>query len=293
MTWKSVQVDLVLNECLQALAGTALAGFDVDVAIDGPARAVILDEILLRHLLTLLAVACVRAAPLSAALRISLAQTPPTGPSISWLGASTDSWIALTFAADGSRGTTVPAVEETARANEVGRAYWEDLARASSLARLLGGRLVARSPDAGFGPVALYLPPAQVAAPASPSSPVRILVMDDNAETRWAMGEILRRAGFDVREAASAADIRNIVEGEPGKVGLIVGDLLLPVPQGVTLLLEASSMLGGAPVLLVTGRRLGEEVREWLSKMGVRWLVKPFNRDQLLRQVRVILSQEP
>ena len=60
--------------------------------------------------------------------------------------------------------------------------------------------------------------------------------------------------------------------------------------DGVSLLLEVSSQFGGLPILLVTGRRLDDESRDWLESLGIQWLRKPFSRDELLRKVGTILT---
>ena len=73
-------------------------------------------------------------------------------------------------------------------------------------------------------------------------------------------------------------------------IHLIVGDPVLSLRDGVSLLLEVSSQFGGVPILLVARRRLDDESRDWLESLGIQWLRRPFSRDELPRKVGTILT---
>ena len=207
-------------------------------------------------------------------------------------------WVGVAFSANGRVPRSVPGVPR----RDLRDAYWNELTHVSMLVRALGGRLVAPEPEGWGRPVILYVP--AVSAERSVEGPEslsqadahvrrRVLLLEDNPETRWAIAEILARKDYEVVEAGSPEEVLRLASMQGGKIHLIIGDLVLGVRDGVMLLLDVSALLEGVPILLVTGRRLEEETRHWLEATGVQWLGKPFNGDELLRRVDDILSRLP
>jgi CheY-like chemotaxis protein len=214
-----------------------------------------------------------------------------TGPPASDAQLGSD-WIGLTF--------TTPDEPPNTTGGASRDAYWGELTRLSVLVRALGGRLVSPQSEGVEGPAVLYLPAvsapaargdAEIRANAVPR--LRILLLEDNPETRWAVAEILTRMDYEVMESESPEDFQRQASSAGEPVHLIVGEPVLSLREGVSLLLEASARLGGVPILLMTGRRLDEEVQAWLKSMGVQWLRKPFSRDDLLRRVAQLLPPSP
>ena len=125
-----------------------------------------------------------------------------------------------------------------------------------------GGDARLRSePDVGTT-VDLLLPataerpvPAAVADNTVPQArrPAVVLVVDDDAEVRAALGAGVRQLGYDVAEASSgAAALARIENGAP--VDLVLTDHLMP--DGVTgreLAARLSSLRPGLPLLLISG----------------------------------------
>jgi DNA-binding response OmpR family regulator len=94
---------------------------------------------------------------------------------------------------------------------------------------------------------------------------------------------------YEVIETESPEDFLRRASSPDQPVDLIIGEPVLRLREGVSLLLEASARLGGVPILLMTGRWLDEGAQAWLKTKGVRWLGKPFSRDDLLRRVVEVL----
>jgi CheY-like chemotaxis protein len=115
-----------------------------------------------------------------------------------------------------------------------------------------GGRLVATSGGEGLGATfTLAMPTVSAAAmvptiepmaaetPAAGQRPLRILLVDDNADTLTYLAMILTRRGHDVRSAESVAAARRAIAG--AEFDLLVSDIELPDGTGLQLIQELRS----------------------------------------------------
>lgn len=120
-----------------------------------------------------------------------------------------------------------------------------------------------------------------------------VLVVDDEAEVREVVSEILGRAGF---RPLATDDGEGVVElALEHRPALIILDIMLPPHvDGYTALvrLRGDPLTRKIPVIMITGR-----TEPWFpllsADMGtVAHLQKPFSPDQLLEAVRAALGQE-
>lgn len=277
-----------LEECKAQWEESQTLRLFVVVVDDTEAQTEVTDRATLRQAVLRLALAQRSRSNPGGDVRIKVSRTGPPS-SDAHLGSD---WVGLTFSADavaGGQGSEGHSED-----------YWNELTRVSVLVRALGGRLISPQTEGPDGPLVLYLPAAHQGAadvragdPSKQAPHVRILLLEDNPETRWAVAEILNRMQYEVIEAESPEDVRRLTDAPEGGVQLIVGEPVLGLREGVSLLLEASARCGGAPVLLMTGRRLDPETQAWLKAMGLHWLQKPFSRDELLRKVGETLRPSP
>ncbi len=132
------------------------------------------------------------------------------------------------------------------------------LAISRSLAEAMGGRLTATSPGTGRGST-FRLDLATVPAPAvttttgrSPTrpatprtapraSPLRILLVEDNADTLRFLATVLRRRGHEVVTADCLAAARAAVDGPKTRFDLILSDVELPDGNGLELMRELAA----------------------------------------------------
>ncbi|MBI2214736.1 MAG: sigma-54-dependent Fis family transcriptional regulator [Acidobacteria bacterium] len=101
--------------------------------------------------------------------------------------------------------------------------------------------------------------------------PIALVVEDDEA-SRMALGDLVRREGFDVGIAASLSEARALLESE--RPDVILCDLRLPDGLGTELLVD-SAAVDGAEFILVTGNATVESAVEALRLGAHDYLTKP------------------
>ena len=113
----------------------------------------------------------------------------------------------------------------------------------------------------------------------------RILVVEDEAVIRSALRRLLERHGYEVVEAASMEQAREL-EDLPG-TDLIIADLRLPGAPGT----DAIHMLEGVPVLIMTSFASVRSAVDSMKLGAVDYIAKPFNHDEMLMCVERILDE--
>jgi two-component system, OmpR family, phosphate regulon response regulator PhoB len=116
----------------------------------------------------------------------------------------------------------------------------------------------------------------------------RILVVDDDEESRALVRVALEREGFSVLEAGDGAVALELVRTE--SPDLVVLDVNLPSKGGFDVLSELR-LAHSVPVIMVTGRD-GETDRVLGLELGADdYVVKPFAPRELTSRVRAILRR--
>ena len=114
----------------------------------------------------------------------------------------------------------------------------------------------------------------------------QILVVEDDDAIRGLVGDVLRDAGYQVREARHGLEaLEQVRDGQPD---LIVLDLMMPVMDGWTFVEECRSRkyCEGVPILVTSASHDLPRTAERLLAYGVRTcLAKPFDLDGLLALV--------
>ena len=118
----------------------------------------------------------------------------------------------------------------------------------------------------------------------------RVLVVEDDAEIAGALRRSLRIEGYDVRLAGDGEDaLEEAAVFEPDAVVL---DLGLPRVDGVEVCRRLRSE-GDVPILMLTARDAVESRVEGLDSGADDYLVKPFDRQELLARLRALMRRRP
>ncbi|HEY8539794.1 MAG TPA: response regulator, partial [Steroidobacteraceae bacterium] len=120
-------------------------------------------------------------------------------------------------------------------------------------------------------------------------SAARILVVDDEAEIRGLLKEILADEGYEVDVAADAEQARQIrAQHDPD---LILLDIWMPDTDGITLLREWSQINGtSCPVVMMSGHGTVETAVEATRLGAFDFVEKPLSLAKLLRTVERALE---
>jgi DNA-binding response OmpR family regulator len=116
----------------------------------------------------------------------------------------------------------------------------------------------------------------------------RILVVDDDADVRGLVRELLERAGASVREAADGREALRVLYDVRPEV--IVLDVTMPELDGWQTL-ERIRDLTAVPVLMLTARDTELEKVRGLKQGADDYVTKPFGRQELLARVEALLRR--
>jgi DNA-binding response OmpR family regulator len=120
------------------------------------------------------------------------------------------------------------------------------------------------------------------------SDAVRILVVDDDADIRLLLRELLERASFDVDEAESGrAALRSLHSSPPA---LVLLDVSMPDLDGYQTL-ERIRDLSEVPVIMLTAHARELEKVRGLTAGADDYVAKPFGRQELLARVQALLRR--
>jgi DNA-binding response OmpR family regulator len=118
----------------------------------------------------------------------------------------------------------------------------------------------------------------------------RVLVVEDDEDIAQALQRSLRMEGYEVRCAPDGEQA--LEHGHAFAPDLVILDLGLPRVDG----LEVARTLrqgGDVPILILTARDAVESRVEGLDAGADDYLVKPFERQELLARMRALLRRRP
>lgn len=116
----------------------------------------------------------------------------------------------------------------------------------------------------------------------------RLLVVDDDAETRSMMTQFMRQNGFIALPAQSEAEIQAQLEN--GRVDLILLDVMLGDENGVEICARLRSDQD-VPIILVSALSADHQRMAGYEVGADDYIAKPFNPQLLLARVRAVLQR--
>ena len=117
----------------------------------------------------------------------------------------------------------------------------------------------------------------------------RVLIVDDNAELREGLKELLEKNGLKVAAAATLADAESELRGG---IDLIVLDFFIAGFSGAKFLerLKSDPSTSGIPVLVCSGSADDATLQGLVRKGAAAYFRKPFKTDHFLDKVRSLLT---
>jgi len=117
----------------------------------------------------------------------------------------------------------------------------------------------------------------------------KILIVDDDAEFRAHVIEVLKGEGYQTGSAASAKEALQKCDAQEYDVILL--DYMMPRKSGIDALLEIRKLLPRAKVIMVTAFATIENAIDAVKKGASDYISKPFKIPELLTTVRKALEE--
>ena len=118
----------------------------------------------------------------------------------------------------------------------------------------------------------------------------RVLVVEDDADIADVLRRSLRNEGYEVKTSADGVEALDVAAGFVPD--LVVLDLGLPRLDGVEVCRRLREE-GDVPILMLTARAETEDRVTGLDSGADDYLVKPFERQELLARIRALLRRRP
>ena len=119
-----------------------------------------------------------------------------------------------------------------------------------------------------------------------------ILVVEDEGSVLDVLQEILTQAGYDVIRAGDGKDAVLKAKKSPRTPDLILADIMMPVMNGFEMraALKDDRTTRGIPLIFITAKGADRDKAMGLGLGAVRYIVKPFTKDQVLSSVKMAFA---
>jgi len=119
---------------------------------------------------------------------------------------------------------------------------------------------------------------------------VRILVIDDDENTRRSLSTVLEEKGYEVDVAANGHEA--VAKSRMNLYNLALVDLRLPDMDGTRLLTEMRETVPGMVKIIITGYPSLENAIEAVNRGVDSYMVKPYGIDDLLLRIEESLKRQ-
>jgi len=164
-----------------------------------------------------------------------------------------------------------------------------------------GHARIETSPDSGTT-VRICFPAVSVTAAGAfasdsafdlPRGSETILLAEDDDSVRVVMGEVLRDLGYQVLEAREGREALGLAAGLPGRIDILLTDVVLPGSGGSELLRYLSATRPGLRVLYISSVMDDLIAQHGVVDSGAVFLQKPFSPWSLASRLRQVLDAPP
>ncbi len=116
----------------------------------------------------------------------------------------------------------------------------------------------------------------------------RILIVDDEENTRIGLSKLLSQEGFEVESAANGNEALDYLGYR--KVNLVISDINMPDMNGLTFLRELSRKFPSTNVIMITAYGGVESYLEAMNLGAYEYLHKPVRLDELRSVINKIFT---
>jgi PAS domain S-box-containing protein len=173
------------------------------------------------------------------------------------------------------------------------------LATVHGIVKQSGGHVAVYS-EVGHGTTfKVYLPRVESQPPVSPARSNQsalprgsetVLLVEDEDAVRELTRRVCQGCGYTVLEARDGAEAIRLAETHPGRIDLLISDVVLPGIAGREVAERLAGMYSGIKILFMSGYTDDAVVRHGILEAKVAFLQKPFTPVALARKVREVLD---
>lgn len=116
----------------------------------------------------------------------------------------------------------------------------------------------------------------------------RILVVDDEENTRLGLSKLLSQEGFVVEIAANGSEALEILRRQ--RFNLVISDINMPDMNGIAFLREISRRFPSTNVIMITAYGGVESYLEAMNLGALEYLHKPVRLDELRSVMKKVFS---
>ena len=116
----------------------------------------------------------------------------------------------------------------------------------------------------------------------------RILVVDDEENTRIGLSKLLSQEGFEVESAANGNDALDLLRQH--KINLVISDINMPDMNGLVFLRELSRKFPSTSVIMITAYGGVESYLEAMNLGAYEYLHKPVRLEELRSVMKKIFN---
>lgn len=117
----------------------------------------------------------------------------------------------------------------------------------------------------------------------------KVLVVDDDAELRSTLSEILKGAGYHIDEAPSGKEAIEKITAKDFDIALL--DLMMPKMSGIDVLKAIKKIKPKIKVIMITAFATVENAVDAIKKGASDYISKPFRIDDLLTTIRRVIEE--
>lgn len=111
-----------------------------------------------------------------------------------------------------------------------------------------------------------------------------ILIVDDEQDLCWILGEILEEEGYKVSSANSGEETIDRVK--KGNVDLIILDVMLPGMDGLEALRRIKKLHAKLPVIMITGYGSMDIATKAMKLGAMDYITKPFKDEYIINLIK-------
>ena len=115
---------------------------------------------------------------------------------------------------------------------------------------------------------------------------MKLLIVDDEKLFRWSLTKILGKSGYQIVEAASAREAKQLILSEEPEIALL--DMNLPDGNGIEILKWARSSFPDMMFLMITAQGRVSDAVDAMRSGAYDYLEKPIDNDSLVEHVNRI-----